>query len=399
MPHRWEFKPRFRRRAFGWRSQPAILRIREAVGEIRRVGRHDPVLGAEGAVTLLERLSPALEEVDSSSGYIGMAVNRAIDELVPVIAAAPAAPATRAKWLERLWAALQEDQIPYIEQLGDRWGALCASPEVASAWADELIGITRQALSPDPTLHGYFVGTSACLSALHHAGRQQEIVDLVPAEAPWHDRQWVVRALAAMGRQSDAIQLAEACRGPWTPDGAVDHLCEEILLSSGLTDEAYRRYALKANRQSTYVATFRAVARKYPDRSAREILADLAESTPGEEGKWFAAAREAGLRQEALALARMSPCDPRTLTRAARDWAGEDPGAAVEAGLLALHWVAKGYGYELSGADVWAAYARAVEAAERVGRADEVRAQVRQLVEAASPGGFLTQVLGRELRS
>jgi hypothetical protein len=32
------------------------------------------VLGAEGAVTLIERLSPALGHVDSSSGAIGSAV-------------------------------------------------------------------------------------------------------------------------------------------------------------------------------------------------------------------------------------------------------------------------------------------------------------------------------------
>jgi hypothetical protein len=79
--HRWQFKPRFRRHAFGWRSPPAILRIREAVSEIRKAARVDPVLGAEGGVTLLERLSPALEHVDSSSGAIGTAVRNAIREL------------------------------------------------------------------------------------------------------------------------------------------------------------------------------------------------------------------------------------------------------------------------------------------------------------------------------
>lgn len=69
--YRWEFKARFRRRAFGWRSQPAVQRIKEAVSEIKRVARRDPVLAGEGAVVLLERLSPALEHVDSSSGAIG----------------------------------------------------------------------------------------------------------------------------------------------------------------------------------------------------------------------------------------------------------------------------------------------------------------------------------------
>jgi hypothetical protein len=32
--HRWQFAARFRRNAFGWRSQPAIERVHEAVAEI-----------------------------------------------------------------------------------------------------------------------------------------------------------------------------------------------------------------------------------------------------------------------------------------------------------------------------------------------------------------------------
>jgi hypothetical protein len=64
--HSWQFKARFRRHAFGWKSQPAIQRVREAVSEIRKAARQDGVLAADGAVALLERLSPALEQVDSS---------------------------------------------------------------------------------------------------------------------------------------------------------------------------------------------------------------------------------------------------------------------------------------------------------------------------------------------
>ena len=103
--HTWEFTARFRRHAFGWRSQPAIQRVKQAVSEIKMVARGDPVLAADGAVTLLERLSPALEHVDSSSGAIGTAVNHAIAELVSIIANAPADARTRATWLERLWSA------------------------------------------------------------------------------------------------------------------------------------------------------------------------------------------------------------------------------------------------------------------------------------------------------
>ena len=32
--HNWEFKARFRRHVFGWKSQPAIQRIKQALREI-----------------------------------------------------------------------------------------------------------------------------------------------------------------------------------------------------------------------------------------------------------------------------------------------------------------------------------------------------------------------------
>ncbi len=67
-PHKWEFKARFRRHAFGWKSQPAITRLKQAVAEIKKAAKKEPVLGAEGAIALIERVSPALEQVDSSSG-------------------------------------------------------------------------------------------------------------------------------------------------------------------------------------------------------------------------------------------------------------------------------------------------------------------------------------------
>jgi multidrug efflux system outer membrane protein len=85
--HKWAFATRFRRGAFGWKSALPIQRLEEALAEIREIARADPVLAADGAVALLEKLSPALERVDSSSRAIGTAVNRVIDSLVPVIAA------------------------------------------------------------------------------------------------------------------------------------------------------------------------------------------------------------------------------------------------------------------------------------------------------------------------
>src|SRR5919201_1373706 len=97
--------------------------------------------------------------------------------------------------------AYEADQITYIEQLGDHRGELCRSKQLASVWADRLIGITRLALSPDTGVRGFFCGTSACLSVLYRAERYQEIVELVSEEDSWPYKSWVVKALAAMGRK------------------------------------------------------------------------------------------------------------------------------------------------------------------------------------------------------
>jgi hypothetical protein len=395
--YKWEFKARFRRHAFGWRSQPAVQRVKEAVSEIKQVARRDPVLAAEGAVSFLERLSPALEQVDSSSGAIGTAVNNALRALVPIITDAPAGPSVREAWLERLWAAHEADQVPYIEILANYWGELCASKETASEWADRLVDITRMALSPDPSQHGHFHGTSACLSALYRAQRYDEVVDIVSGDCIWPYKRWPVMALAAKGHKAEALRYAESCRGPWTSETDVDRLGEEILLSSGLVDEAYGRYGLRANRAGTYLATFRAVAKKYPHKDVRQILADLVGTTAGDEAKWFAAAKEAGLFDEALDLARRSPCDPKTLARAARDFAEKQPVSALGAGLLSLQWLVAGYGYEVTSADVWAAYTHTMKAAANGGNGAQTLERVKQLVRNEGPGGFVSRVLGREL--
>ncbi len=401
--HRWVFASRFRRGAFGWRSQPAVRRVREAAAEIKKVARTDPVLAGDGAVLFLERVSPALERVDSSSGAIGSAVNRAVQELARVIAAAPADAEARDRWLARLWRAHEVDQVPYIEVLGDCWGELCGSKEVASQWADRLAGTVRMAWSPAPGRRGLFHGTSACLSALYRAERYEELVALLRLDRLrfWPYQRWGVRELVAVGRRAAALGLAEACRTQGGDGREIALACEEILLSSGLAEEAYERYAVAANQRASYLATFRAIAAKYPHKQPTEVLADLVASMPGQEGKWFAAAKDAKLYNAAVELAGRSPCDPRTLTRAARDCAETAPAFAVEAGLLALHRLVHGYGYEVTAGDVWAAYSHAMQAAERIGCGDAVRERVRRLVadEVAETAGdrFVAGILSREV--
>jgi hypothetical protein len=90
--------------------------------------------------------------------------------------------------------------------------------------------------------------------------------------------------------------------------------------------------------------------------------------------------------------------DPKTLTRATRDFVDSRPKFAVEAGLAALRWLTKGYGYEITGADVLAAYTHTMKAAARTGRAEVVRDQIRMLIATeTSGGGFVGRVRGREL--
>ena len=118
--------------------------------------------------------------------------------------------------------------MPYIEILTDCWGELCVTPALASAWADELVGITRMALSPDKSLRGHYHGTTACLDALLHARRFAELFDILKVEKFWHYKRWAVKALAAEGKADEAIALAEASRGPWTSETDVNRLCEGL---------------------------------------------------------------------------------------------------------------------------------------------------------------------------
>ncbi len=400
--HKWAFAPRFRRHAFGWRSQPAIDRLKEAVTEIKAMARLDKMLAADGVVVLLEKLSPALEQIDSSSGAIGTAVNNAIEALVPIFAASPADNTVRMAWLERLWKAVEEDRIPYIEILPEHWGTLCRTKKLAESWADRFIDQVRISWATDriENFSPYFKGTSACLSCLFSAGRYDELLELL-ALAPyksWGERIWGVKALAAMGNKGEALRYAEDSRNQYANPIAIAQTCEEILLDSGLASEAYDRYAIQANQKTTYVATFKAIAKKYPQKEAGAILADLVASSPGNEGKWFAAAKSAGLYTQAIELANRTSCDPRTLTRAARDMQSSEPRFAVEAGMAALRWMSAGYGYEITGQDVREVGSLALQAARNAGCEDEVMTRIRALLKNDHSGQQLvSKVLGPEL--
>lgn len=349
---------------------------------------------------LLGKLSPALMNVDSSSGALGSWVNRAIETLAPVIANAPVTPAIRQKWMRKLWQALDEDEMPYIEYLGDYWGELCAGPELASTWADELLPIVQSTWSPNASGHRYFKGTTACLSALLAAGRHEELLALIAMKPRpwWHDRRWGVKALVAMGRPAEALRYAQEPVVINDPLWQIAQTCEEILLSSGMAEEAYSRYAVLANESTTNLATFRAICKKYPHKTTTDVLRDLVDSTPGSEGKWFAAAKDAGLYLLAIDLIQRSPADPRTLTRAARDFCTSQPGFAAECALAALHWISRGHGYEITAGEVQEAFDALIAATHAAGRdVQRARTQVQDLITGSPAQRFMLAALQRSL--
>ena len=397
--HAWAFRASFRRGAFGWSgTRKAILSLNEAVGEIERMARTDAALAAEGAVLLLEKLSPAVSGIDSSSGALGNATAGVVERMVPLIAAAPVPRRVREKWLERLLAAIQEDDPPYIESLGEHWGALCAEAALASHWADELLPLVRHVMADRRKgAYAYSQSGTLCYSALFHAGRFDDLLAVLALDPKpyWHDQQWAARALAARGDVDGAVKLMEGMRGRHAPDIALSAVSEQLLLDAGRADEAYARYGIQATSANTNIATYRAIAKRYPGVEPGRILGDLIASTPGEEGKWFATAKTLKQYELSLALARRAPVDPKTLVRAERDHVKSQPAFALEVALMSLHWMARGVGHELTGADVCGARDHARAAAENLGLAAGVSQRVAERV--AGPGAsalWVRQCLG-----
>jgi hypothetical protein len=365
--HAWAFRSSLRRNAFGWSgTRKAIERLNEAVGEIERVARTDPALAGEGAVLLLEKLSPAVNQIDSSSGALGNVTSGVVEKMVPLIAAALVPPHVREKWLDRLFDAIQEDDPPYIEPLGEHWGALCDDRALASQWADQLLPLVRHVLADRRSgTYAYSKSGTLCYSALFHAGRFDDLLGVLALDPKpyWHDQQWAAKALAARGDVDGAVNLMEGLRSRHAPNMALSAVADQLLLDAGRIDEAYARYGIQTTSANTNIATFRAIAKRYPAIEPRRILGDLIASTPGEEGKWFATAKTLKQYDLALALGRRAPVDPKTLVRAARDHVKNQPAFALEVALMALYWMARGKGYELTDADVGAARDQAVAAA------------------------------------
>ena len=152
--------------------------------------------------------------------------------------------------------------------------------------------------------------------------------------------------------------------GAYDSPVAVAQTCRRSCLSSGMVDEAYRRYGLLANRTGTYVAWYAQHAAKKPRsrrrrysttwwrrRRARRASGSPPPNRPG-----------CSMRQSRWRSARRAH---RPLSRAARDFAEKNPPFALEAGMAAVHWLVAGWlrrdgsgragcPHTLAAADAWA---------------------------------------------
>lgn len=344
--HRWAFKARFRAKAYGWRgSATAIQRLKEAVAEIKKVAKANPLTAGEGAVSLMERLWPALEDIDTSSGALGRAVNVTLEALIPILITAPAMPKVRAAWLERLYQAVLDDGVQYLSPVEERWGEIAVYPELMNAYADDLLSLLRQAWADDrPGAH--VIGRMIGLSCLLEVGRYDTLLEVLrlPGARFWSDQRFGAEALARQGLYDAALAYADRCRDQYDTR-SIDRFCEDVLLRARRADDAYRTYGLRTGTGTTYLAIYRDTVRRYPGRDARQVLLDLIEAR-GERGKWFAAAKDAGILDVALDCARAPEADPATLVRAARDFALKNTAFSASVALLALWGLVNGSGYD-----------------------------------------------------
>jgi len=388
--HKWTFKSRFRANAYGWKGTAlATKRLKEAVSEIKKVAKTDLITAADGAVGLIERIWPSLQGIDGSSSALGNAVYGTLLMLLPFVIEAPASNKVRRKWLERLYAAVQEDGVNYLSPVEDEWGDICGDNELANEWADRLLLSLRESWTNE-TPGNWLNGGILCLSSLVAASRYEELQQLMALRSYrfWPFDVFWARALVQQGKLDEAIEFAESGRQARLGynDASVFEFCEQTLLAAGRSDEAYQRYGLQAVQATSNLATFRHVASKYPDREARLILLDLIEAH-GPKGKWFAAAKTASCLDVALECATDSSADPATLIRAARDFTAKDANFAAEVALCAIKNLLAGGGYEPTTLDVMNAHRRLLESAERSGRCEWAQAEVKSFIEQGTSSG------------
>lgn len=395
--HKWAFKPGMRAGAYSWMSSAkAIERLKSASSEIRAVARTDPTSAAEGVIALAQRIWPAFEHIDTSSGALGNAVDRTLKELLPVLIDAPADEPIRAKWLEQLRQAILDDGVDYLAPIADRFGQIAVFPALMNLHADRDLDMLEAVWSDHASFAHVTTGTLT-LSCLLEAGRYDELLALLARKKThiWCDEKFGAEALLRQGRDGEALAYAEALlkddRRQWGYF-EIARFCERILVGQGREEEAYRRFGLPSVSGNTYLAMWRDLVKRYPDIDPRKILEDLIE-TQGSKGKWFAAAKTAKYLDLALECAAEPEATPGTLIRAARDFAIKEPAFAAHVALHAIAHLLAGRGYDASPLDIAEAVDHLMAASTRIDRVGWATQELRRLAASMASDVHMMQQL------
>jgi hypothetical protein len=392
--HKWAFKPGMRAGAYSWKSSAkAIDRLKSASSEIRAVARTDPTGAAEGVIALAQRIWSAFEHIDTSSGALGNAVRRTLEDLLPILIEAPADEKTRAKWLEQLREAIEDDGVDYLAPIADRFGQIAAYRQLMNLHADRDLDMIRAAWA-DHARFSHVTTATLTLSCLLEAERYDELMALLGLKKTslWFDMKFGAEALLRQGREDEALAFAEALLkddGRQWGHQDIAQFCEGILARQGRGEDAYRRFGLPSASGNTYLAMWRDLVKRYPDLDARKILVDLIESH-GSKGKWFAAAKTAKYLDLALDCAAQSDAAPATLIRASRDFAIKEPAFAAQVGLHAITHLLAGRGYEPSPLDIDEAVSHVMAASARIGQGEAVLRELQRLAANAATDVFMS---------
>jgi hypothetical protein len=399
--HKWAFKPRMRAGVYSWKSSAkAIERLKSASSEIRAVARTDPTTASEGVIALAQRIWTAFEHIDTSSGALGNAVGRTLEELLPVLIDAPADEKIRAKWLEQLREAILDDGVDYLAPIADRFGQIAAYPSLMNLHADRDLNMIEAAWSDHASFAHVTTGTLT-LSCLLEAGRYDELSALLARKKThlWFDEKFGAEALLRQGRDDEALAYAEALlkddRRQWG-HFEIAQFCERILVGQGREEDAYRRFGLPSVSGNTYLAMWRGLVKRYPDLDSRRILEDLIE-TQGAKGKWFAAAKTARFLDIALDCAAHYDAAPATLIRAARDLKLKEPSFAAQVALQAIRHLVEGRGYEPTPLDIDDAVEHVMVSAGRIGEVDWALQELRRISASALSAGLMADRLARNI--
>lgn len=399
--HKWAFKAGMRAGAFGWRgSAKAVARLKSTVTEIKAVRRKDPVVAAEGCIALAERIWPAFEHIDTSSGSLGTAVYRTLEQLLPILIDAPADEPTRAAWLERLREAIAEDGVDYLSPLADRFGEIAAFPALQQSHAERDLDLIRMAWA-DHSFFSHVPTATLTLSCLLEAGRYDEVHALLKLAKTrmWHYEKYGAEALVRQGMDDEALALASSLlqsgRAVWRASD-IQRFCEGILSHQGKSDEAYHRFGLPSAAGNTWLAMWRDLIKRYPDRDPRAVLEDLI-ALYGNKGKWFATAKTAGFLDIALDCAADMDAAPATLTRAARDFAETEPRFAAQVALHAIKQLLADRGYDASPLDIDEAFGYLIAASDKIGHRQWALTQLNTMVNSSPHEDLMAHRLATKL--